>query len=62
MRAVFGEEAFINMIEVMTKLDVQERSVHQHMHRWRGNIKTIISEGAEYDSDRLRWDTVVSFL
>jgi len=50
------------MIELMTELDVQERSVHQHVHRWRRNIKMIISEGAEYDSDRLRLDAVVSFL
>jgi hypothetical protein len=61
-RAIFGEEAFINMIELMTELDVQERSVHQHMHRWRGNIKMVISEGDEYDSERLRWGPMVSFL
>lgn len=49
------------MIELMTELDVQERSVHQHMHRWRGNIKMVISEGNEYDSERLRWGPVLSF-
>jgi len=44
-RAVFGEETFINMVKLMTELDVEERSVYQHMHRWRGNIEMIISEG-----------------
>ena len=29
-RAIFGEEAFIDMIELMTELDVQKRSVHQY--------------------------------
>jgi len=50
------------MIELMTELDVQERSVHQHMHRWRGNIKMVISEGDEYDLERLKWAPVVGFL
>jgi hypothetical protein len=61
-RAIFCEEAFISMIELMTKLDVQERSVYQHMDRWRGNIKMVISEGDEYDLEMLRWGPVVSFL
>jgi hypothetical protein len=61
-RAIFGEEAFINMLELMTELDVQERSVHQHMHRWRGNTTVVINEEDEYDSERLRWGPVVSFL
>jgi len=50
------------MLELMTELDVQERSVHQHMHRWRGNTTVVISEEDEYDSERLRWGPVVSFL
>jgi hypothetical protein len=61
-RAIFCEEAFINMIELMTEIDVQERSVHHHKHRWRGNIKMVISEGEEYHSLRLRWVPMVSFL
>jgi hypothetical protein len=32
------------------------------MHRWWGNIKKVISEGDEYDPERLRWGPVVSFL
>ena len=50
------------MIELMAELDVQERSVYQHMHRWRSNIKMVISEGDEYDLEMLRWGPVVSFL